>query len=149
MITVKTKSLRKMKWITEISDEDDQRYTVERSGQTVTQCGKFIFVLGGQETYALGEGHMEDAVLDTKREQWYPLPTVLGSTYHCACLVDDRIITIGGYEAQTHGDFASMYAGIFDVVEGKLEAQGSLWAGQKSLPKPCYRHIGQFFESKR
>ena len=116
--------------------------TDARYGHTVTQCGRYIFVLGGARIQL----NLRDAVLDVVKETWTPLPTSFFRAFHQACLVEDKIITIGGLPTDFDQFLETTCVGVFDLL-AMAWSQTEYSSGTYSFIS--HRQSAEYFESKR
>ena len=134
------------------SKSSPKAHTCVREGQSVTQCGGYIFVLGGHSSYAEFTP-IQSAVLHVLKQKWVPLDLDVTETFHSACLVDDRIISVGGFDRFQHASdvFSNNLVTVYDITLGAYvyhqEALGL--EAPPGIPNMCCRHIAEFFENKR
>ena len=85
-----------MEWsILHTKDHGD--LTEERLGMTTSLCGHLVFVLGGAKcTNEVQFVARKSAILNLQTKEWTPIEVELESWFHSTCLVDDRLIVIGG-----------------------------------------------------
>ena len=147
--------------------ETAEALTSVYKGQSVTQCGGYIIVLGGGFS-------INNAMLDIPKREWVRLDQDFAATFHSASLVDDRIILVGGV-----GVFSNFLDNIVTVYDTTLRAYvfhqrvlrssagGSLlrspfrmqcrlaanarvyFERPQDMPRVCCKHIAEYFERKR
>lgn len=121
-----------------------ERWTNSRVGQSVTLCGKYVFVNGGvsHET----EFGIDDAVYDSVSDQWRRLRDSVWLHYHTACLVDDKIIALSGLNHRNQSAMPNCLE--LDLASETIRPVETR-AGKGEQVLPCCRHIAAYIEWKR